>query len=121
MHTILLIYQKSRFYNTAPRLVVLIKEICNAIITRANDFINRNEIAAALGNGNEQVIQICKKLEITIDICTKFKEEYIDYKARTNGAWKVTHNALFSRLDAYAERCHEILKLTTTILQFNKL
>lgn len=35
MHTILLIWEKSRYYNTPPRLVVLIREICNAIITKA--------------------------------------------------------------------------------------
>ena len=33
----------------------------------------------------------------------------------------MTLNALFSRLDAYSERCHDILHLTTTIMQFNKL
>lgn len=35
MHTILLIWDHSRFYNTPPRLVVLIREICNAIIAKA--------------------------------------------------------------------------------------
>jgi dynein heavy chain len=35
MHTILLIWKNSHYYNTPPRLVVLIREICNAIITKA--------------------------------------------------------------------------------------
>ena len=35
MHTILLIWKNSKYYNTPPRLVVLIREICNAIITKA--------------------------------------------------------------------------------------
>jgi len=34
MHTILLIWQHSNHYNTPSRLVVLIREICNAIITQ---------------------------------------------------------------------------------------
>lgn len=33
----------------------------------------------------------------------------------------MTLTALFGRLDAYSERCHEILNLTSTIMQFNKL
>ena len=33
MHTILLIWTHSQHYNTPSRLVVLIREICNAIIT----------------------------------------------------------------------------------------
>lgn len=32
MHTILMIYTYSTHYNTTPRLVVLIREICNEII-----------------------------------------------------------------------------------------
>jgi dynein heavy chain len=32
MHTILMIYTYSSHYNTTPRLVVLIREICNEII-----------------------------------------------------------------------------------------
>jgi dynein heavy chain len=40
MHKILLSWQKSKYYNTPPRLVVLIREICNTIIAKARDFIN---------------------------------------------------------------------------------
>jgi len=39
MHLILLIWKKNPHYNTPPKLVVLIREICNAIITKAKDFI----------------------------------------------------------------------------------
>jgi dynein heavy chain len=62
MHTCLLIYTHSKFYNTPPRLVVLIKEICNAIITRANEYINGSQVAAALTSGSEEVTEVCKKL-----------------------------------------------------------
>lgn len=34
MHTILLIWTYSQYYNTPSRLVVLIREICNAIISQ---------------------------------------------------------------------------------------
>jgi dynein heavy chain len=121
MHTCLLIYKHSRHYNTPPRLVVLIKEICNAIITRANDYINGLQVAGALTSGSEEVTEVCKKLETTIDICTKFKDAYFEYRAKADGQWKLTLNALFSRLDAYTERCHDIHHLTMTIMQFNKL
>ena len=121
MHTCLLIYKNSGHYNTPPRLVVLIKEICNAIITRASDYINGPQVAGALAAGSEEVPEVCKRLETTIDMCTKFKDAYFEYRAKAEGQWKLTLNALFSRLDAYTERCHDILHLTTTIMQFNKL
>jgi dynein heavy chain len=40
LHTILLIWQYSSHYNTPSRLVVLIREICNAIITQCNMKMN---------------------------------------------------------------------------------
>ena len=61
------------------------------------------------------------KLMSTVDVCTKFKEAYFEYKAKANNTWKITTNALFVRLDSFAERCHDIMHLTSTIIQFNKL
>jgi dynein heavy chain len=40
MHTILLIWTYSQYYNTPARLVVLIREICNAIINRCRAYID---------------------------------------------------------------------------------
>ena len=50
MHTFLKIYTLSRFYNTPPRLVVLIKETCNEVIARANEYINGGTVASALSS-----------------------------------------------------------------------
>lgn len=114
MHTILLIWKKSKFYNTPPRLVVLIREICNAIITKAQDFVNGPMIFALISS--EETVEACDKLQLTIDICTKFKDAYFEYKAKAEGQWKLTTNALFVRLDSFLERCHDILHLTNTIV-----
>ena len=35
--------------------------------------------------------------------------------------WKITTNALFVRLDAFSERCQDLMHLTSTIIQFSKL
>lgn len=71
MHSILRISETSRYYNTPPRLVVIIREICNAIITRAMDFVNGDAIFSHINS--EETGEACDKLQITIDICTKFK------------------------------------------------
>lgn len=73
MHTFLKIYQLSKFYNTPPRLVVLIKMTCNEIIARAKEYINGETVAAALSAGAEDITDVCRKLETTIDVCAKFK------------------------------------------------
>ncbi|CAN0083883.1 unnamed protein product, partial [Phaeothamnion confervicola] len=35
--------------------------------------------------------------------------------------WRIQNNALFMRLDSFLERCHDILDLTQTIVQFSRL
>ena len=80
MHSILLIWQNSKFYNSPPRLVVLIREICNAIISKAREFVNGDNIFSMIGA--EETQEACEKLQTTIDVCTKFKDSYFEYKAK---------------------------------------
>jgi len=47
----------------------------------------------------------CDMLSLTLDVCSKFKDAYFEYKAKANNTWKITTNALFVRLDSFSERC----------------
>ena len=58
---------------------------------------------------------------MALDVSAKFKEAYFEYKAKANNTWNITTNALFIRLDAFMERCQDIMHFTQTIVQFNKL
>lgn len=80
MHTILLIWNHSQFYNTPARLVVLIREICNAIITQACGYINGQMIFDMIQGG--EALQACDMLNLTLDVCSKFKDAYFDYKSK---------------------------------------
>mmetsp|Transcript_26845 Transcript_26845/g.4867 ORF Transcript_26845/g.4867 Transcript_26845/m.4867 type:complete len:262 (+) Transcript_26845:882-1667(+) len=119
MHTILLIWNHSEYYNTPARLVVLIREICNAIITQACNYLSGPDIFTFIEN--EEAAIAAEKLSLILDIIAKFKEAYYEYKSRANDTWNITTNALFVRLDAFAERCQDIQHLTNTIVQFMKL
>jgi dynein heavy chain len=44
MQTILMIWNHSKYYKSPPRLVVLIREICNAIISKAREFASGETI-----------------------------------------------------------------------------
>ena len=46
-HTLLLIWKHSRFYNTAGRLVTLIREVCNDLIMQTCKFTPGGSPAAA--------------------------------------------------------------------------
>jgi dynein heavy chain len=114
-----MIWTYSPYYNTPARLVVLIREICNAIITQCQNFVSRDRIFEAISAENPGEAHQC--LATCIEVCARFKEAYFDYKAKSKNQWKITTNALFVRLDAFSERCQDIMHLTGTIMQFNKL
>ena len=119
MHTILLIWTYSQHYNTPARLLVLIREICNAIIHQCTAQVDADKIFGAIKN--EDPGDAHSKLMNCMEFCAKFKEAYYDFKAQSKNAWKITPSALFVRLDAFIERCQDIMQLTQTIQQFNKL
>lgn len=119
MHTILLIWTYSQHYNTPARLLVLIREICNAIIGQCRQTVDSEKIFGSIKN--EDPGDAHTKLTMCMDFCAKFKEVYYDHKAQAKNAWKITPSALFVRLDAFIERCQDIMQLTQTIQQFNKL
>jgi len=113
MHTILLIWTYSQHYNTPARLLVLIREICNAIIFQCRQQVDSDKIFGSIKN--EDPGDAHSKLMMCMDFCAKFKEAYYDHKAQSKNAWKITPSALFVRLDAFIERCQDIMQLTQTI------
>ncbi len=120
MHTILLIWRNSKFYNTPGRLVVLMREICNQLIRQAVEFVNGPEMFEV-----EPEIAV-EALKTALKVCVTFKSTYFDYKARAStecpsNPWRFQNSALFARLDGFLERCHDVLDLMQTIVQFNKL
>jgi len=124
LHTILLIWKNSKHYNTPARLVVLMREICNSLIAQATKYVSGEQIFAMIEN--EEANQAVNMLKTTLHVCGTFKSTYFDYKNTANAEcpanpWKIQNNALFMRLDSFLERCHDILDLTQTIVQFSKL
>jgi dynein heavy chain len=119
MHTILLIWTYSQHYNTPSRLVVLIREICNAIIMKCRQYIDGRQILTMIGADETALAH--EQLTVALDVCARFKEAYFEYKSKAKNQWKITTNALFVRLDAFSERCQDIMHLTSTIIQFSKL
>jgi len=79
IHTIMLIYKHSPHYNTTPRLVVLIRMICNEIIKQCCSNVSGREIFEELKEG-VGVDSAEKKLRSAFECCAAFKLAYFDYK-----------------------------------------
>jgi dynein heavy chain len=124
LHIILLIWKNSKHYNTPARLVVLMREICNSLIGQATKYVSGEQIFGMIAA--EEANQAVSMLKTTLHVCGAFKATYFDYRQTANAEcpanqWKIQNNALFMRLDSFLERCHDILDLTQTIVQFAKL
>ena len=124
MHILLLIWKNSKYYNSPARLVVLMREICNALINQACKYVSGKQIFDLIAD--EDAGTAVEQLKTTLKVCGTFKSTYFDYKATANAEcptnpWEIQNNALFMRLDSFLERCHDILDLTQTIVQFSKL
>ena len=124
LHSLLMVWKCSRFYNTPTRLVVLMRQICNELIRKALAFLNGKllfELIAA-----DEMDKADAMLLQSLQVCAHLKSVYYDYKAKSSvecpaNPWRIQNNALFVRLDAFLERCHDVLELTQTIMQFQKL
>lgn len=124
LHLILLVWKSSAYYNTASRLVILMREICNTLIAQASSYINGDGIFDLIDAG--ETATPVKMLQSVIRVFGNFKSTYFEYKTKASvdcvdNPWRVQNNAIFIRLDAFLERCHDILDLAQTILQFSKL
>ena len=124
MHLVLLIWKSSAYYNTTSRLVILMREICNTIIRQASAFINGDAIFELIEAG--ETASAVKNLQTLLRVVGRFKTTYFDYKTKASqecpeNPWRVQNNAVFVRLDSFLERCHDILDLAQTIMQFTKL
>lgn len=64
--------------------MVLIREICNAIIEQARVYVSGAQIFQLLENSPTSA---STKLQCTIDVCTKFKDAYFEYKGQAENQW----------------------------------
>jgi dynein heavy chain len=124
LHLILAVWRESRFYNSPSRLVVLMRKVSNALISQCRNFIGGKKIFDMIDS--DETPKLVEMLRLALKVLGSFKSSYFDYKAMANAEcpnnqWRVQNNALFVRLDAFLERCHDLLELTQTIVNFSKL
>ncbi|EAN79295.1 dynein heavy chain, putative [Trypanosoma brucei brucei TREU927] len=118
-HYLFLLWTQSGFYNTSTRLVVLLRQMCNDLISMAIEYVNVEEFA----KGFEKKDAIARLAE-TLSICGQFKATYFHYKshvATVAKPWNFQNSAFFSRLDVFLERCHDLMDIMETAVLFDKM
>ena len=112
MHTLLLVWKNSKFYNTPARLVVIMRELCNTLIDQACIYV----ASEPLFENTEEPEKKVESLKQCLKVCITFKTTYFDYKAKAasecpSNPWRFQNSALFARLDLFLERCHDVLDM----------
>lgn len=119
-HLVLLVWRHSPHYNTPARLVVLVREMCN-------DVIGQSVKACESGTlFDSPPHESAEKLRAAVRVCTAFRAAYDSTAARSlelcpANPWRVPAAAVFSRFDAFVERCTDLMDLFNTASQFIRL
>jgi dynein heavy chain len=124
MHTLLLIWKHSKFYNTPARLVVFIRQVINAIIAASQRFLLGKTVTETLMD--EAAASMLPKINTLLRVAGEFKRVYFLYKANAatecpGNPWRISNIALFSRLDAFLERCHDVLEVASVVVTYRQL
>ena len=118
MHTLKLIWQCSKYYNTPNRMSVVLREICNDVIEQARSIIQPTDL---FGTEPEEAAE---RVVSAIRVCDAFRESYLQIKHQTVNStrpWKFEGKVIFARFDKFVSKAQETLRLFGTIIEFNKL
>lgn len=124
MHILLHVWKYSRYYNVTPRLVVILKMICNAVILGARSFVNIKDLMKSLGN--DQELFAVEKIRQIIRVCGHLKGAYVEYQTKSleecaKNPWKIRNEVVFQRLDSFVSRCQDIVNLIETAAQYSEV
>ncbi|CAG9462750.1 unnamed protein product [Pedinophyceae sp. YPF-701] len=120
MHLVLLVWKRSKYYNTPNRLVILIREVCNDLIAQSCRYVDASKVLSE--EPQESVAQLNKVTKVL----GTFKDVYQEYRQRSleecpENPWRIQSSAMFMRLDAFLERVHDLLELAETSMLFLRL
>ena len=107
MHTLCLVYTHSKYYNTTARIIILMQELCNLVISLARKSLDPQTIF------HNEVEESLESIKIAVRNFKEFKACYQEYKAKlktyfgpgeTFRPWDFRETLIFQRLDNFLDR-----------------
>eukprot|EP00924_Labyrinthula_sp_SR-Ha-C_P014301 snap_masked-scaffold_20-processed-gene-1.2-mRNA-1 protein AED:1.00 eAED:1.00 QI:0/-1/0/0/-1/1/1/0/1510 len=125
LYCVFLIWKNSKFFNRTEYLVNLIQEICNVIISQCRKHLSNFDLSSLFVDEGKCTLWY-SRIKAVLKCGGLFKSFYFEFKAKSHSefsekAWKAQNQVVFSFLDAFLERNHDLLDLVSTVLQFTKL
>ncbi|XP_071797739.1 dynein beta chain, ciliary isoform X1 [Asterias amurensis] len=124
MHVVCLIWSNSQYYNTAPRIIVLLQEICNSLIDQCRNFLSPDEIFKM------ECEESLEKVKGALMVLHGFKNLYSEHRDKLKDyfkdgrepiLWEFASSMVFARMDKFMERLEILEKLFETTVEFSKL
>ncbi|CAK4669134.1 unnamed protein product [Aphanomyces euteiches] len=116
LNYIRLIWMYSRFYNTEDRITGLLRKVSNEIIAVCCKTISLENIF------NGDVEDSIRNLEETIECGVAWKTIYYNVAKAVNAdvqmKWKFDDTSIFAQVDAFVQRCRELLEVCEGQIQF---
>ena len=128
MHVLLLVWKHSKYYNTPPALALLLRMLCNDVIDKSREYLGGT--AELFGAEPKEAVE---KIGVVLKVCRQLKADYYYYYglSKTSAGdpanpWikdrgRQSDSSMFARLDAFVQRCEDLLHLCRTAQQFEKL
>ncbi|ORZ33974.1 dynein heavy chain and region D6 of dynein motor-domain-containing protein [Catenaria anguillulae PL171] len=111
-----LIWANSRFYNTKERITSLLRKISNEIIRRCTAKISLEAIffgdTAASIQSLQDSVACGEQWKATYARTTLHVAQY------TKKHWDFDHSSIFAQIDAFVQRCRDLLELCEGQMQF---
>ena len=101
--------------------------ICNGVIAAAQRFTSGKALWDLLNEeGGTGGLVAISKMKTILRGATELKRVFNAYKAIAgvecpSNPWRVQSDAMFSRLDAFLQRAHDVLEIAAAVVQFGKL
>ena len=112
------IWKHSKFYNTKERLTSFLRKVSNVIIARCKLQVNLNEIF------NGDCYFSIEQLKASINAGETWKKSYFQQTLQittfsTNKIkWDLDENGIFAQIDAFIQRCQDLLEVCQGQIQF---
>uniref|UniRef100_A0A7S2KYD7 Dynein heavy chain tail domain-containing protein n=1 Tax=Leptocylindrus danicus TaxID=163516 RepID=A0A7S2KYD7_9STRA len=125
LHYIFLLWKSSNYYRTVPRLMELMKIVCDIAFERIQKervwckWIVEKVSLDELDKVKVDMVQILMAIGA-------FKSTFLQYKKRVSNecpdrSWNISNEVLFCDLDALLGRCHEIIYIIEVSISYRSL
>ncbi|KAL0040883.1 hypothetical protein WJX79_008591 [Trebouxia sp. C0005] len=116
LNCVRMIWSLSRFYNTPERLVGLLRKLSNEIINRCCSVISLPDIFS--GDVDNVIIALEQSIEAGKDWKVAYEHTAKAVAARAPKPWSFDVKSVFYFVDAFKERCRDLLEVCEAQLQF---